>query len=505
MRLPRASGILLHPTSLPGPFGVGDIGPTAESFLQLLAETGQRWWQMLPIGPTGVGDSPYQSPSSFAGHALLISPERLVEDGLLQPHELQAVALPSLERADFVAANRIKTTLLQSAFTRFQAGPEDPDFVKFTTQHDDWLDDYTLFAALREEYGDLSWTQWEPEIVRREPETLKAARKRLAERIRYHQFVQYVFDRQWRRLRQAALARGIRLIGDVPIFVALDSADVWAHPDLYFLDERLRPTEVSGVPPDIFSATGQLWGNPLYRWEAHKAQGYAWWIERMRASLERFELVRLDHFRGFEAYWSVPAGEPTTVNGQWVPGPGADLLAALRTAFGGLPLIAEDLGLITPGVEALRDTFDLPGMRVLQFGFTDPKSTHLPHFYGPHSVVYTGTHDNDTCRGWFDEPPDGNTDYGAWNFQRDFVRRYVSRDGREIHWDMVRLALASVADTAILPIQDVLGLGRWARMNVPGVGTGNWGWRLHPNVDWSEPRRRLSEMTGTYNRWNSAS
>ena len=503
MRLPRGSGLLLHPTSLPGRFGIGDFGPEAEAFLDLLVKTGQRWWQILPLGPTGYGSSPYQSHSSFAGNPLLISPDLLVEDGLLLPEDLGDYPNLPEDLVDFDAVAVAKAALLDRAYRRFGQG--DRGFGGFLQKEAHWLDDYSLYMALKEVHGGHAWNEWEPEVAHRRPEALADARMRLKDRIREIQFVQYQFDRQWRRLRESCREKGIGLIGDLPIFVAHDSSDVWARPDLFELDEYGRSTVVAGVPPDFFSEDGQLWGNPLYRWDRHEAEGFSWWASRLKGTTDRVDIVRLDHFRGFEDYWEVPAGAPTAASGRWMPGPRGAFLSAMREALGGLPLIAEDLGLISPEVEALRDEFRLPGMKILQFAFgNDPMAEkYLPHAYPHHCLVYTGTHDNDTTVGWFTSEEVASTQsFTEITEERDFVRRYVGTDGHEIHWDLIRLALASVADTAIVPLQDVLGLGEQARMNTPGVGVGNWGWRLRAGHFHEATRRRLAEMTAIYGRWN---
>jgi 4-alpha-glucanotransferase len=506
MRLPRASGILLHPTSLPGRYGIGDLGPEAHAFVRFLAETGQRWWQILPLGPTGVDNSPYQSYSSHAGNPLLISPDRLVDDGWLDGHDCQDCrddpGLPETH-VDFDAVIAAKHRLLRLAFERFQANHL--DFESFLHDNAHWLDDYALYMALKDAHEGAAWYDWEPEIAARKPTAIAQARKELASEVLYYQFVQYAFDRQWRDLRSACAEHDIKLIGDLPIFVAQDSADVWARPDLFQLDEAGRPLFVAGVPPDYFSETGQLWGNPLYRWEAHASEGFAWWIARMKILLARVDLVRLDHFRGFEAYWEVPAGSETAATGRWALGPGTAFLEALRQGLDGLPLIAEDLGDITAEVEALRDRFDLPGMRVLQFAFgRDPGTEiHLPHKYINHCVAYTGTHDNDTTAGWFHTTENETTQSREWiAAERAFVLRYVGTDGTEIHWDLIRLALGSVADTVIIPLQDVLGLDGSARMNIPGRAKGNWRWRFQASQLDPRARARLADLTAVYGRWN---
>jgi 4-alpha-glucanotransferase len=501
MRLPRASGILLHPTSLPGRFGIGDLGLPARSFVNFLVETGQRWWQMLPLGPTGFGNSPYQSYSSYAGNPLLISPEGLVEDGWLDARDLDDFPTFPEERVDFDAVAPAKDRLFRRAFKNFK--PTHLGFETFLSDNAAWLDDYALYMALKEANQGRAWYEWKPKLVTRDEKALEQARKSLAESFLYYQFVQYALARQWLALRTYCHEHNIQLIGDLPIFVAQDSADVWSRPELFQLDAKGRPTAVAGVPPDYFSATGQLWGNPLYRWEAHAAEKFAWWIARMKAQIDRVDLVRLDHFRGFEAYWEVPAGSETAATGRWALGPGTAFLEALRDGLGGLPLIAEDLGAITAEVEALRDRFDLPGMRILQFGFNGNSDHDLPHRHINHCIVYTGTHDNDTSVGWFTTTAANTTQPKEQiAFERAFALRYLGTTGKEIHWDLIRIGMASVADTLIVPLQDVLGLDSSARMNIPGHSEGNWIWRFQASQ--LDPRimHRLATMTATYSRWN---
>lgn len=502
-RLPRSSGLLIHPTSLPGPFGIGDLGPGSLEFLEVLEETGQRWWQMLPVGPTGYGNSPYQSYSSFAGSPLLISPESLASEGLLSPSDWADYPTFPEERVDFDPVIAAKDALFRVAYRNFQPAP--PAFDDFIAANAHWLDDFALFMAMKEANGGSGWHDWPEPIVRRDPKAMEGARERLADSVRYYQFLQFVFSRQWRALREAAQSHRVSLLGDLPIFVALDSADVWARPDLFSLDENGRATVVAGVPPDYFSATGQLWGNPLYYWEAHAAEGYAWWAARVRAQTDRVDLVRLDHFRGLEAYWEVPAGAETAVGGRWAVGPGIAILEALRDALNGLPLVAEDLGDISREVEALRDRFELPGMRVIQFGLGGAPGTdfHLPYTYVPHCIAYSGTHDNDTALGWFEEPSQGTEARRAHHAaERDYARKYLGSSGKAVHWDVSRAVLASVADTVILPVQDVLGLGTEARMNVPGVPAGNWSWRMRPGAFLQADRDRLAGLTAVHGRWN---
>jgi len=507
MRHRRASGILLHPTSLPSPFGVGDLGPTSEAFIDFLGETGQHWWQMLPLGPAGGSHSPYQSHSSFAGNPLIISPERMLARGFLGEEDLPEpppYAGPEV-RIDFDEVGRFKERLLRTAFARFDPSSH-PTFEFFASTQASWLDDFALFMALKSEHGGRPWYEWEPELATRKPEALALAVGRHEAEVRYHRFVQYIFFLQWQEMRDYCRNRGIELIGDLPIYVAEDSADVWARPDLFQLDIFGRPTVVAGVPPDLFSPEfGQRWGNPLYKWEAHKAEHYAWWFARLRATIDRVDLVRLDHFRAFEAYWEVPASSPTAAVGRWVEAPGEEFLTELRQHLGGLPLIAEDLGVITDEVERLRDDFGLPGMKILQFAFgaSGQDEQYLPHCHIPHCVVYTGTHDNDTAVGWYYMTPGGTGQSDEQIIEeREFVRRYLGPIDEPIHWALIRMAFASVADTVIVPLQDVLGLGSNARMNVPGDATGHWGWRFEFSQLTPEVRSRLAELCLVYGRWN---
>jgi len=505
MRLPRASGVLLHPTSLPGAHGIGELGLDARQFVDFLASTGQRWWQVLPLGPTGFGNSPYQSHSSFAGNGLLIDPAGLIERGWLRAEEVDdRVPLPE-DRVDFDRVAEQKERWLNLAFERLDAEANKTIFENFLAANRRWLDDYALFHALKDAHGGRPWYEWEPKLVARDPAECARWRERCADRVRFHEFVQFVFEIQWQSLKDYCRERNVTLIGDLPIFVAHDSACVWSHPELFYLDERGRPLVVAGVPPDYFSETGQLWGNPLYRWAVHAAQDFSWWVERIRSLLGRVDLIRIDHFRGFEAYWEIPAGSPTAASGRWVRAPGQAFFESLRRQLGSLPLIAEDLGVITPEVEALRDEFGLPGMRVLQFGFgADPGAeTYLPHRFVYHCLVYTGTHDNDTTLGWLTSTHVASTQSRAeLKAERAFVRRYVDRRNGDIHWAVIRLACASIADTAIIPMQDILGLDSRARMNLPGRAAGNWGWRFQWAQLGKKERKKLADLTAVYGRWN---
>jgi 4-alpha-glucanotransferase len=497
MATSRASGILLHPTSLPGPFGIGDLGPEALRWVDFLAAAGQKLWQILPLGQTGYGDSPYQSFSAFAGNAYLISPERLAEDGLLEAADLQDFPAFPEDRVDFGPLIQWKLRLLDEVHRRFQAGTGSDavrkEYTSFRKAQAHWLEDYALFMALKDEHRGAVWNTWAPDLAARAPKALRAARERLAGPVDSQRFRQFLFFRQWARVKEHAHRRGVQTLGDIPIFVSYDSTDVWAHPELFLLDKKGRSTHVAGVPPDYFSPTGQLWGNPLYRWDVLEKTGYRWWLARFRAALHLVDRVRLDHFRGFQAYWTVPAGATTAEKGKWRSGPGASFFEVLEKELGGLPIIAEDLGLITPAVDRLRARFGLPGMKILQFAFGG-KSDHkyLPHNYETNCVVYTGTHDNDTTRGWYE--------HGATPAEKDRLRRYVGRDGSGVAWDLMRLAFASVADTAIVPLQDVLDLGSEARMNQPGRAMGNWGWRFRSGALTGDLARRLRDLTEPYGR-----
>lgn len=502
----RVAGILLHPTSLPGGLGVGDLGEEARSFLDFLVDAGQGIWQVLPLGPTGYGDSPYQCFSAFAGNPLLVSIDLLVEEGLLRRKDLKSLPKPIDERVDYASVIARKTPLLLKAFAAFErdaTAEQRREFAAFRLAQEAWLDDFALFMAIKEQNGGVSWTRWSRGIAVREPRALEAARASLATQTAAQAFFQFVFSRQWHALRSDARKRGIAIMGDVPIFVAHDSADVWSHPEFFFLAADGSPSFVAGVPPDYFSATGQRWGNPLYRWDALARTGYAWWIERLQVALSTVDLVRLDHFRGFEAYWEVPGDEEIATNGRWVPGPGAPLFEALRKALGGLPIVAENLGVITPEVEALRERFGLPGMAILQFAFgTDGGAESFkPHNHTRDLVVYTGTHDNDTIVGWWTSGV-GDSTRSAEDVEAEKAAclAYLGSDGREIHWDFIRAALMSVADAAIIPLQDVLGEGSAARMNLPSRATGNWQWRYSKKALTPALAARLRDLARMYGR-----
>jgi 4-alpha-glucanotransferase len=495
MQLPRASGVLLHPTSLPGPHGSGDLGAEARHFVDWLVAGGQSLWQMLPLGGIGAGNSPYTSTSAFAGNVLLIDLLEVQQQGWLDPSDIAPAAGADPGRVNFAAVVPFRMARLEQAARRFATtGTEAQraDFDTFCKGQHSWLADYALFMALAESSGGQDWCDWAPGLAARDPLALGEARVRHAARIHFWQFCQWNFFRQWRALKAYANGHGVKIVGDAPIFIAHQSAEVWANPGLFELDGSGRPTVVAGVPPDYFSATGQRWGNPLYRWAAHAADGYAWWVERVRRIFELVDIVRIDHFRGFAGYWEIAASEPTAVNGQWRPGPGAALFDAIAAALGPLPIIAEDLGVITPDVEALRKRFDLPGMRILQFAFSGDAGNHyLPHHHTPDSAVYAGTHDNDTVAGWWATASD---------HERHFARGYFNTDGHDMPWTMIRAACASVADTAVHTMQDVLCLPGDHRMNFPGQASGWWEWRFQ----WAQVQpwhaHRLAEFARLYGR-----
>ncbi|MBG6082797.1 4-alpha-glucanotransferase [Rubrivivax gelatinosus] len=499
MRLPRSSGILLHPTSLPGPHGSGDLGPAAYHFVDWLASAGQRLWQVLPLGGIGPGNSPYMSPSAFAGNVLLIDLGELQSQGWLDAADLEPAPGLFATHVDYGAVTSFRMERLARAAARFAASASEESRAAFDTfceSHRSWLDDYALFMALSEAHEGVDWCDWAPGLALRRAGALATAHRTHAERVAFWRFCQWSFFRQWAQLRAYAARKGVKIVGDAPIFIAHHSADVWARPELFELDPEGRPTVVAGVPPDFFSATGQRWGNPLYRWSAHAAEGYAWWIERLQRTFELVDIVRIDHFRGFAAHWEIPASEPTAVNGRWVPGPGAALFEAVQQALGTLPVLAEDLGVITPDVEALRRRFEFPGMLILQFAFGgDAANRYLPHHHEHDAVVYTGTHDNDTVAGWW---------AGASDTERHFARGYFGVDGHDMPWTLIRAACMSIADTAIHPLQDVLCLGGEHRMNRPGADGGCWRWRFQWNDVHPWHGRRLAEFCRLYGRTPAA-
>jgi 4-alpha-glucanotransferase len=495
----RRSGILLHLTSLPSLYGIGDLGHGAYRFADFLADAGQSIWQILPLNPTSsvYGNSPYSSFSAFAGNPLLLSPDRLLEEGFLVSADL--VNPPSFGegRVAYEAASAYKYGLLQKAFERFaQGNREDSEFAGFCLRNAYWLDDYALFVAVKEHFNGIEWSAWQPEIKRRSDGSLQEWRKRLADRVLAEKFFQYLFFRQWYAFKSYCNHRNIQIIGDLPIYVSADSVDVWANPSLFHLDNDGRAAFHAGVPPDYFSVTGQLWDNPVYRWEVHKESGYRWWIKRFEHNLKLFDAIRLDHFRGFVGYWAIPSSETTAINGKWEPAPARDFFATLLRRFPYLPIIAEDLGVITPDVRELMNCYGFPGMKVLQFAFGEdlPSNPYAPHNHTRNALVYTGTHDNNTTRGWFET----ELDEAGRERLSDYIGKNVTETG--VHWELIRLAMMSVCATAIIPMQDILGLGAEARLNMPSVALGNWAWRLPAEQLTAESVQRLAAMTRLYGR-----
>jgi 4-alpha-glucanotransferase len=507
MQFVRSTGTLLHPTSLPGPHGIGDFGSEAYRFLDFLQGSGQKLWQVLPLNPTGYGDSPFQCFSASAGNPLLISLEKLLEEEILHRDNIGTVPDFPVDSVDYGRLIQWKLPILRRAARNFlsSAGAEQrAAFELFCTQSARWLNDFALFMALKDAHQQVAWTRWPREVAQRRPEALKQWSERLAPQIEAIKFWQFVFFRQWQSLRTYAHARGVHIIGDIPIYVAHDSADVWANPQFFLLDAEGNPQKVSGVPSDYFSATGQLWGNPIYNWPLLKETGYRWWIERFRSAMMLYDIVRIDHFRGFEAYWEVPAGETTAVHGRWVKGPGAELFRVLQAEFGALPIIAENLGVITPEVEAIRHEFGFPGMAILQFAFgNDPQGPSFrPHNYPREVVAYTGTHDNDTTVGWWNSA--GTTDSVRTPEdvakEHAFARAYLDFHDEPVNWVLIRAVLASVANTTVVPMQDLLGLGNEARMNRPGTSSGNWRWRMRPGALDLQLSARLQQLNSIYGR-----
>lgn len=494
----RISGILLHPTSLPSPYGIGDLGQAAYKFVDFLEKAGQHLWQVLPLSPTGFGNSPYQSFSAFAGQPLLISPDHLVKLGLLDKSDLKDCPDFQPDCVDYGTVIPWKTDILKKAYTNYRHTSDKmllEEYDSFYESNRFWLDDYSLFMACKEVNDGKSWLEWDEKYRTPSASFLTELNTALASEIHYYKFIQFLFFKEWYALKQYANEHGVKIIGDIPIFVSLDSADVWADKKLFQLDSKGFPTSVAGVPPDYFSETGQLWGNPLYDWDAHRKDGYKWWISRVRNQLDILDYLRIDHFRGFEAYWSVPYGEETAVNGKWKRGPKESLFLAIEKALGDdLPIIAEDLGVITPEVENLRDRFHFPGMKVLQFAFESTgESNFLPHqFTTTNCVCYTGTHDNDTTAGWYETADEAS---------RDKVRRYMNTDGSSVHWDFIRTCLGTIAAYAVFPLQDVLGAGKKGRMNRPGVGDGNWEWRCTDEALTDELAVKLLELSHLYGRY----
>ena len=507
MAFPRLAGIVLHPTSLPGGHGVGDLGASARAFVDFLARAGMGIWQMLPLGPTGGSNSPYQTLSSYAGNTLLISLDNLVDLELVEPDELTDAPV-NTAAADFSAAADFKAKIFRQAMDRFQDARADVslarEFELFCEEKKDWLDDYCLFVSAKEFFKGRPWYEWKDRELRlHTPEGVKKFQKLLAHEVRHHKFLQFIFFRQWKELKAYAAERNVKFMGDVPIYCAHDSADVWAEPQFFRLDAEGGADLMAGVPPDYFSATGQLWGNPLYNWKALKTDSYRWWVRRVKATLAMVDMLRIDHFRGFEAYWTVPKGETTAMNGKWIKGPGQELFDEFRRELGdALPILAEDLGVITPRVDKLRTDNGLPGMKVLQFAFSDGAEDYLPYSYERNTVCYVATHDNDTTRGWYEAEGE---DYAhmsreALDAERDKARRFLGRDGSGMAWDLMRLALESVADTAMLLMQDIFNLPNACRMNRPGQGENQWRWRMTGEQLENAPWGGLADMVHLYGR-----
>ncbi|MEI7846045.1 MAG: 4-alpha-glucanotransferase [Chloroflexota bacterium] len=494
MTFKRSAGVLLHPTSLPGPYGIGDIGPQAYRLVDFLADSGCKLWQLLPLGPTGYGDSPYQCFSAFAGNPYLVSPDLLLTEGLLNVEDLSDMPSWDSGHVDFGGLFQWKPGLLDKAYTHFEemsAGPLKLEFDAYCFDNAFWLDDFAFFMALKDANGGSAWNEWPEEQRLRQPDALVDAFSKFSPQITRQKFRQFLFSRQWKALLSYVHQKGMQVIGDIPIFVAMDSADAWSNPDLFFLDDQSKPTVVAGVPPDYFSVTGQLWGNPLYDWDKHEKTGYKWWIERIQSTLSLVDIVRIDHFRGFAGYWEIPGNASTAENGRWMPGPGEKLFNAIRNALGDLPIIAEDLGEITPDVFALRDKYNLPGMKILQFGFTGPDNAFLPHLYNPNCVAYTGTHDNDTAIGWYNSAPD---------VEKDFYHRYMNKEGTDVAGDMLRSVWGSVAVFAIAPLQDVMRLGTESRMNYPGKVGGFWTWRMREDALSEDLKNYIQELNWLFKR-----
>ena len=494
----RYSGVLVHPTSFPSPYGIGDMGRGAHEFIDFLAMAGQHLWQVLPLGPSGNGNSPYQSYSVFAGQTLLISPELLIEKKLLTEADVHPIPEFNADRVDYDKVTTYKTSLFKKAYEHFRHTADKnllEEYDSFQSNNQYWLDDYCLYMAGKDYHNGLPWYEWEDSLLDPTPKERASWMKLLASEIDYYRFIQFAFFSQWYELKDYANKKGIAIIGDIPIFTAPDSADVWANKELFKLDSKGHPLEVAGVPPDYFSATGQLWGNPLYDWDAMKDDGYRWWIERVRNQLDQVDYIRIDHFRGFEAYWAVPAGEETAMNGKWKKGPGEALFEAIQKALGEeLPIFAEDLGIITPEVEKLRDTLGFPGMKIPQFGFDGTgESTFLPHQLSTRNCIcYTGTHDNDTTCGWYEHTNEQN---------KDKVRRYMNTDASSVSWDFIRTCLGTIAKYAIFPVQDLLKLGSEHRMNTPGTATGNWEFRYRSGLLDEGMAKGLKQMTELFGRW----
>ncbi len=497
MRFERAAGILLHPTSLPGKYGIGDLGNEAYNFVNFLEAAGQKLWQVFPLGPTGYGDSPYQCFSAFAGNPILVSPEKLSEAGFLEEHDIENIPYQKDHQIDYGDVINYKRFILKKAFESFKKNPngQENEFKIFCESNSEWLEDFSLFMAAKDFHGGRIWTSWDKGLVKRDARSLNLWKEKLSDDILYHKFVQFNFFRQWLSLKEYANEKGIKIIGDMPIFIAYDSADLWANRNLFTVDENGNLETVAGVPPDYFSATGQLWGNPLYRWNEMRKDDFLWWRNRMKSLLTLVDIVRIDHFRGFEAYWEIPGDALTAETGKWVKAPGEKLFSSLKKYLGELPIIAEDLGVITDAVVALRDKFDFPGIKILQFAFgTDMERKFLPHNFNSNCVVHTGSHDNDTTRAYFEKAKNEDNDIYS------HTQKYLNYYGDDITFHLIRLAYASVADMAIIPMQDILNLGGNARMNFPGTLGGNWTWRFSWDQVPSNLAQTYKEMAKLFDR-----
>ncbi|MCF8295733.1 MAG: 4-alpha-glucanotransferase [Bacteroidales bacterium] len=495
MNFKRSSGILLHPSSLPGKYGIGSFGKECLQFIDFLTESHQTYWQILPLGPTGYGDSPYQCFSSMAGNPYLIDLEKLVEEGYLQPGDLHHAPEFPADSTDYNLVQQFKNQMLSLAFTRFRNMEDERKgaYNQFVEENASWLADYALFMAIKQQYQLRCWIEWDEPYRNRQPDALQAFSRQHADDIQFQQFIQYVFFSQWLEIRNYANSKGIQLIGDIPIYIAFDSVESWTRPEIFLFDEQKLPIMVAGVPPDYFSETGQLWGNPVYNWDYLKQTDFQWWKDRIQGNLKLYDLIRIDHFRGFAAYWAVPYGEPTAINGTWNACPGTELFDSLLRAFGELPIIAEDLGVITDEVVALRERYGFPGMKILQFAFdSDEKNNYLPHTYDRNFIVYTGTHDNNTVRGWYEDTHDGNR-FNIENYLGGYPAEGISAA-------LIRMAHASVANVSIVPLQDILGLDAQSRMNTPGTTSGNWQWRYRQEVLTPELARWFGQLTKTYDR-----
>ena len=486
----RKSGILLHPTSLYGKEGIGTLGDSLYEFINFLSKSKQKLWQIFPLGPTGYGDSPYQCFSAFAGNPYLIDLETLAKEGYLSFEDINIDFGDDVEKINYGLIYERKLPILKKAYINFK---EDDDFIKFEKDNSYWLEDFSQFSAFKEYFGGISWLEWPKEYKNRDSKALETLNSKLENEIKYFKFLQYIFFKQWKNVKAYANSKGIEIIGDIPIFVSMDSADAWSNNEIFQFDKDRNPVKVAGVPPDYFSATGQLWGNPLFDWDKLKETGYKWWIDRVKANLSLYDIIRIDHFRGFESYWSINYGEETAINGKWEKGPGMDLFNAIRNSLGDLNIIAEDLGTLTDDVVKLKNDTGFPGMRILQFAFSqDPENEYLPHNYDNNTVVYTGTHDNDTTNSWFSNLND---------IEKQEVREYINvYDDNGIVYGLIRAALSSVADIAIIPMQDYLNLGGFARINTPGLAAGNWQWRLKNDGLSDELAKTISHLTEIYGR-----